>query len=151
VAYIPPETEKHSRLLFASDHTTRLRVALTSTKPGTEEPILSHSSRVDALDYDTLHEKLRSAQRALVEQEIFSTLVKEASQLATVSCEVDEDFISINVTHGLALKFEMVFTWSSLPSRLYSKPKPVILRWTTRSKICQLRSQRRHLTAHYAT
>ena len=54
------------------------------------------------------NELLRQAQREIVEQEIFSELLKEASNLPSSTARVSERFITVEVAEDIELQFEKV-------------------------------------------
>jgi mediator of RNA polymerase II transcription subunit 17, fungi type len=93
-------------ILFPHRQRTRLRVSLNTSKVG-GVPHLTHNS-LRVKDNDSLDGFLRAAQQEVVEQEIFSVLVKEASSLPTASARVSERFIVIDVAQGMELRFELV-------------------------------------------
>ncbi|KAI0375628.1 hypothetical protein BV20DRAFT_984465 [Pilatotrama ljubarskyi] len=93
-------------LEFPLRQRTRLRISLTRTSPeGTRQT--SHSLLI-APDNSSLDGALRAAQGEVVEQEIFSALIKEASSLPTASAEVSERLIVIDAAQSTELRFELV-------------------------------------------
>jgi len=56
----------------------------------------------------SVEDYVASAQREIVEQEIFSLLVQEASNLPTASTKVSERLIVIEAAQATELKFELV-------------------------------------------
>jgi len=56
----------------------------------------------------SLDTALKNSQVEIVDQEIFSLLVKEAGNLPTASAQVSERLIIINAAQGLDLTFELV-------------------------------------------
>lgn len=93
-------------LVFPHRQHTRLRVALSATDDSGE--LVSSHNMLVALDDDPLSGSLKAAQQEVVEQEIFSLLVKEASSLPTASARVSERLIVVDAAQGLELKFELV-------------------------------------------
>ena len=71
-----------------------------------------HTVRNNVTEYDDsiLHESLRGAQAEVVQQEIFSVLIREATNLPTASSRVSERLISIDAAQGVELAFELVST-----------------------------------------
>jgi mediator of RNA polymerase II transcription subunit 17 len=67
-------------------------------------------------DISSLDGALRAAQQEIVEQEIFTLLVKEAGNLPTASARVSERLIVIDAAQAVELKFELVR--SAFPSRV---------------------------------
>lgn len=59
-------------------------------------------------DETTLEGALWTAQREIVEQEIFSILVQEAGSLPTASAKVSEQLIVIDAAQDLELQIELV-------------------------------------------
>ncbi|KAF8897582.1 subunit 17 of mediator complex-domain-containing protein [Infundibulicybe gibba] len=93
------------RLIFPHRQNTRLRV-LINTADISGAQSLSHNS-IEAIDEKTLQGALQSAQREIVDTEIFSLLVREASHLPTVSARVSERLIVIDAAQGMELSFEL--------------------------------------------
>lgn len=67
----------------------------------------AHNS-IEFPEQPSLEMSLTGAQREIVDEEIFSVLIKEASSLPTSSARVAERIIIIDVDHGIELRFEMV-------------------------------------------
>lgn len=99
-------------LIFPHRQNTRLTVILTTTSPSgarsqsrntgtTRENTIGSNLSLDAL--------LTDAQREVIEEEIFSLLVKEAGNLPTASARVSERLIAIDAAQGVELKFELVW------------------------------------------
>lgn len=59
-------------------------------------------------DESTLQGSLKAAQLEVVEQEVFSMLVREASNLPTASARVSERLIAIEAAHNTDITFELV-------------------------------------------
>ena len=59
-------------------------------------------------DDRSLNVSLRAAQAEVVQQEIFSILIKEASNLSTASARVSERLIALEAAQGTELRFELV-------------------------------------------
>lgn len=68
---------------------------------------IAHNS-VQVPDIESLDGSLRDAQAEVVQQEIFSVLIKEASNLPTASVRVSERLIVIEAARGIDLRFELV-------------------------------------------
>ncbi|KAI0335458.1 hypothetical protein GY45DRAFT_799896 [Cubamyces sp. BRFM 1775] len=93
-------------LEFPLRQRTRLRVSLARTLPdGTRQTC---HSRLTRSDDTSLGGALRAAQAEVIEQEIFSSLIKEASGLPTASAEVSERLILIDAAQSTELRFELV-------------------------------------------
>lgn len=84
----------------------RLRVSVTVAK-GDEAPLVSQNTS-SQVDLTNLEGALREAQHEIVDQELFSLLVKEAGTLPTASARVSESFIIIDAAENIELKFELV-------------------------------------------
>ncbi|KAJ8481963.1 hypothetical protein ONZ51_g5679 [Trametes cubensis] len=93
-------------LEFPLRQKTRLRVSVARTLlDGTRRTCHSHLTKPDDTSLDGA---LRAAQAEVVEQEIFSSLIKEASGLPTASAEVSERLIIIDAAQSTELRFELV-------------------------------------------
>lgn len=57
---------------------------------------------------DLVNETLQSAQWEIVEQEVFSELIKEAGSLPTTEARVSERLIVIEAAQDVELRFELV-------------------------------------------
>lgn len=93
-------------LVFPHHQRTRLRVSLSTSKGG-EVQRMAHNT-IHVASNGSLDGSLRVAQQEVVEQEIFSVLVKEASNLPTASARVSERLIVIDAAQGIELRFELV-------------------------------------------
>ncbi|KAI0349426.1 hypothetical protein OH77DRAFT_1580604 [Trametes cingulata] len=98
--------ESQGPLEFPLRQRTRLRISLTRTNP--EGARRTSHSLISPTDNESLDGALRAAQGEVVEQEIFSTLIKEASSLPTASAEVSERLIVIDAAQNTELRFELV-------------------------------------------
>ncbi|KAI0832410.1 subunit 17 of mediator complex-domain-containing protein [Trametes gibbosa] len=93
-------------LEFPTRQRTRLRVSLTRTSlDGAKHT--SHSLLLDP-NNGSLDGALCAAQAEVVEQEIFTRLIKEASSLPTASSEVSERLIIIDAGQSTELRFELI-------------------------------------------
>jgi len=102
-------------VIFPHRKKNRLRVNIVIK----DETGVAHTTTNNIqFDDDTvLDGALRSAQREIVEQEIFSILVQEAGSLPTASAKVSERFIIVDAAQGLELQIELV----SLPALTVSR------------------------------
>lgn len=101
--------EGTSKLKFPVRTNTRLQVSLVSNR-ATSTNVFPPSSTDNSLEDD-----LREVQSEIVDAEIFSALVKEASTLPTSSARVSERLVAVEVTDNVELRFELVillFFWS---------------------------------------
>ncbi|KAI0638177.1 subunit 17 of mediator complex-domain-containing protein [Trametes polyzona] len=110
-------------LEFPLRQKTRLRVSLTRIGPNGIRHT-SHSLLNDS-DNGTLDGALAAAQAEVVEQEIFSVLIKEASSLPTASAEVSERLIVIDAGQTTELRFEMVDADSASTTSSKERTDPV--------------------------
>ena len=95
-----------SALVYPHRQNTRLRVTLRLTdNSGVKQ---SFHNRVVLEDESGLHGSLKAAQTEVVEEEIFSVLIREASSLPTASARVSERLIVVEAAHGTELTFELV-------------------------------------------
>lgn len=69
-------------------------------------------SRSFITDPTTPDGALQAAQREVVEQEIFSMLIREAGNLPTASARVSEQLIVIEAAQNTELRFELVSAFS---------------------------------------
>jgi mediator of RNA polymerase II transcription subunit 17 len=99
------ETSSHV-LVFPHRQRVRLQVSLTLTD--SSGLFRTASNSITSLLDVSLEDSLKIAQREMVEEELFSVLIKEASTLPTASARVAERLIVIDAAQGLELKFELV-------------------------------------------
>ena len=95
-----------SVLVHPHRQNTRLKVTLRLTDGNGA----THSfyNRIVLEDESELYGSLKAAQTEVVEEEIFSVLIREASNLPTASARVSERLIVIEAAHGTELTFELV-------------------------------------------
>lgn len=96
-------------LILPQRFNIRLRVSIGSPD-ASGNIVYSHNAlEVSPEDHAlSLDERLKDAQRAVIEQEIFSILVHEAGTFPTASARVSERLVLVDVTQGMELKFELV-------------------------------------------
>lgn len=84
---------------------------------------VKHTVKNNVKNYNdsVLEESLRGAQAEAVQQEIFSVLIREASNLPTAATHVSERLIVVDAAQGIELAFELV------SCMIISRPIPVIL------------------------
>jgi mediator of RNA polymerase II transcription subunit 17, fungi type len=99
------ETASHV-LVFPHRQRVRLQVSLILTDPN--GLLRTASNSITSLSDASLEDSLKIAQREMVEEELFSVLIKEASTLPTASARVAERLIVIDAAQGMELKFELV-------------------------------------------
>ncbi|KDR83691.1 hypothetical protein GALMADRAFT_55752 [Galerina marginata CBS 339.88] len=108
IAQMPISLGDSSReLVFPLRQTTRLRISILTTAESWAQPCSFASPRPASGPTDP-EIVLKVAQTEVVDQEIFSLLVKEAGQLPTASARVSERLIAIDAAQGLDLVFELV-------------------------------------------
>lgn len=103
------ETES-TILQFPHRRRNRLRISLTVADHA-GVTCTSHNTAY-SFGSTSLVESLSTAQKEVVDEEVFSVLIKEASTLPTASTRVSERLIVIDVAEGIDIQFEMV---NSLP------------------------------------
>jgi mediator of RNA polymerase II transcription subunit 17 len=99
------ETSSHV-LVFPHRQRVRLQVSLILTDPSGFSRTASNN--ITCLSDASLEDSLKNAQREMIEEELFSVLIKEASTLPTASAQVAERLIVIDAAQGTELKFELV-------------------------------------------
>ncbi|KAG2042791.1 subunit 17 of mediator complex-domain-containing protein [Suillus americanus] len=92
-------------LVFPHRQRVRLQVSLILTDSSGHFRTVSNS--ITSLSDASLEDSLKIAQREMVEEELFSVLIKEASTLPTASARVAERLIVIDAAQGMELKFEL--------------------------------------------
>ncbi|KAG6837433.1 hypothetical protein H0H93_009527 [Arthromyces matolae] len=102
---ITNETSTHG-LVFLHRQNTRLRVSLSVIGEDGKRTV-SENTLISAHE-ENPEGALKGAQQEVVEQEIFSLLVREAGNLPTASARVSERLIAIDAAHNTELRFEMV-------------------------------------------
>ncbi|KAF9821151.1 hypothetical protein IEO21_00759 [Rhodonia placenta] len=106
IGYIPSLGTETKSIGFPLRQHTRLQVAISTTDAnGGRRTARNQIPLVDGL---SLEGSLRAAQAEVVEQEIFATLIKEASSLPTASARVSERLIVIEAAQDVDLRFELV-------------------------------------------
>ena len=118
-----------------------LRVSLTMADSSGKRTT-SHSRRRPVPDTHDANAMLAEAQRRVVEQEIFSLLIRDAAALSYASSRVSERLIELEAAQDVVLRFELL---EDISSRWYSAKG----RSTMHVERCCLRSSamkcRRHL------
>jgi len=106
IAQLPTITNDFQKLTFPLHQNTRLRISTSLLNDSFVEKSVFTSPR--SPDSSDPRSALENAQVEIVDQEIFSLLVKEAGNLPTASAQVAERLIIINPAQGLDLTFELV-------------------------------------------
>lgn len=106
IARVPIVRNSAQDISLPFHQSTRLRISITVDYPLTTSCFFA-SPKPDgrAADPEIV---LKSAQTEVIDQEIFSLLVKEAGNLPTASARVSERLIAIDAAQGLDLIFELV-------------------------------------------
>ncbi|KAG2013602.1 hypothetical protein CC2G_010494 [Coprinopsis cinerea AmutBmut pab1-1] len=116
IAYLS-DVSDGSQLMFTRRQHMRIKVTLIHRNDdGTEHwTVNRHSVNLESED---LNESLREAQLELVDEEIFSSLIKEASSLPTALARVSERLIVIDASQGVELRFELTKDQASSEDRV---------------------------------
>ncbi|KAJ7781186.1 subunit 17 of mediator complex-domain-containing protein [Mycena metata] len=107
VGCMPTYEQPAEPLVFPYRQRTRLFISVSSVSDAGAKKVLSQNTMPQP-DDASLDGALRAAQQEIVEQEIFSLLVKEAGSLPTASARVSERLIVIDAAQGVELKFELL-------------------------------------------
>lgn len=99
-------------IVFPHRQNHSLRVCLV-VNDGNGTTRTTYSTPRDA-STDNLQSMLKTAQREMVDQEIFTFLVHEASSLPSASAKVSERLIAIDAALGTEVRFELVWITSPL-------------------------------------
>jgi len=94
-------------ILFPFHQHTRLRISV-ATAAGAASSMSIFDSLRSNFNARNLDSVLKTSQSEIIDQEIFSLLVKEAGNLPTASARVSERLIVIDAAQGLDLTFELV-------------------------------------------
>ncbi|KAF4619339.1 hypothetical protein D9613_005033 [Agrocybe pediades] len=107
VAQLPTSITSDEKLVLPFHQNTRLRISISTSTGSWSETCSFASPRVsnDSAQPETI---LKYLQTEVVDQEIFSLLVKEAGSLPTASARVSERLIVIDASQGLDLSFELM-------------------------------------------
>lgn len=108
MAYLAVHNSDHNPLTFPRHQHTRMRVSLVKLDEVGQQHIF-HDTYKEAAD-ETIHSRLTTARNEIIDQEIFSQLIKEAAVLPTASSRVSERLIAVEVSQDLELRFELVST-----------------------------------------
>lgn len=106
VGHMVPSEVSSSVLSFPNRRRVRLRVTVISDF-SSESPRVAHN-RVQTWNPGSLNVSLKAAQQEIVEEEIFSVLIAEASELPTAAVRVSERLIVIEAAQTIELRFELV-------------------------------------------
>lgn len=106
VAHMGTYDAESNTLQFPYRRHYRLRVSLVVTDNG--KTTCSSRNAPDFLSPISPNEPLAAAQKEIVDEEVFSVLIREASNLPTASTRVSERLIVIDVAERIELQFEMM-------------------------------------------
>lgn len=105
-------------LQFPHRRRHRLRVSLIAVD---SSGVICRGNNIASFANPTsLDGSLRAAQKEVLEEEVFSVLIKEASDLPTASARVSERLIIIDAAQGMELRFEMVSGYGFLIPHIWS-------------------------------
>lgn len=107
VAQLPNLGSLVQDVILPYHQNTRLRISVTTAAESWMESCYFLSPKPDGSVTDP-ENVLKMAQTEIIDQEIFSFLVKEAGNLPTASARVSERSIDIDAAQGLDLIFELV-------------------------------------------
>ncbi|KIJ56789.1 hypothetical protein M422DRAFT_22933 [Sphaerobolus stellatus SS14] len=106
VAHLGIHDSEEMPLIFPRHSSLRMRISMVTTDENGDQQIVHDTNhRPDTDDLNTL---LNFARDEVVDQEIFSQLIKEAATLPTAAVSVSERLIVIELAQGLELRFELV-------------------------------------------
>ncbi|GJJ07541.1 hypothetical protein Clacol_001743 [Clathrus columnatus] len=111
-------------LSFPRHQHIRMRVTLVK-KDDAGKQHMFHDTYRESED-ETINSRLITARNEIVDQEIFSQLIKEAATLPTASAHVSERLIAVDVAQNLELRFELHVrhTRLSLSQEQHNRSRP---------------------------
>lgn len=109
---MPTYEQPSEPLVFPHRQHMRLFISVSAVSEAGKQ--VQSQNTMPIADVSSLDGALRAAQQEIVEQEIFSLLVKEAGSLPTASARVSERLIVIEAAQAVELKFELVCLSSSI-------------------------------------
>jgi mediator of RNA polymerase II transcription subunit 17, fungi type len=95
-------------IVFPLRQRTALCINIKTKDASGVEKIACNSLQNEAEEDDPLQATLRDAQREVLEQEIFSLLIRDASVLPTSSVRVSERLLVLEATQDTEIRFELV-------------------------------------------
>jgi mediator of RNA polymerase II transcription subunit 17 len=139
VAHMSTHETEANIVVFPHRQRTRLQVSLTITDSASVS-CTSHNT-VTLPESTSLEASLAAAQREIVDEEIFSVLIREASNLPTASARVAERLIVIDADQGTELRFEMVGLELSQGHPFHQQSRRMLMKAVMRfpgaPKLCQ--------------
>lgn len=106
IGRVPTFDQKVGRLEYPLRQYARLQVSIITDLPDGGKRRRTNRPRI--FNEEILEESLRAAQAEVVQQEVFSSLIKEASNLPTALARVSERLIVIDAAQATELRFELV-------------------------------------------
>ncbi|KAF8591510.1 hypothetical protein K439DRAFT_1650745 [Ramaria rubella] len=106
MAHLAVHDFEETPLRFPRHQATRMRVSLLTTNEAGQQHT-SHDTYQPSDDSD-LNSLLRTARNEVVDQEIFTQLIREAAMLPTAAVSVSERLIVIEAAQNSELRFELV-------------------------------------------
>ncbi|KAJ7507873.1 subunit 17 of mediator complex-domain-containing protein [Mycena galericulata] len=106
VGRMPTYEQPGEPLVFPYRQHMRLFISVSAVSEAGKQ--VQSQNTMPIADATSLDGALRAAQQEIVEQEIFSLLVKEAGSLPTASARVSERLIVIEAAQAVELKFELL-------------------------------------------
>lgn len=110
LAQMAGQADKEEGLVFPLRQRTRLRITLRASDA---TGFTDSQNYIPIIAEDGVEDSLREAQQEIIEQEIFSILVKEASHLPTAGTRVSERLIVVEAAEKIELRFDLVERGSS--------------------------------------
>lgn len=104
IAHLQRLADSSGDLVFPHHQTPRLRISVAWKNQSKGQKSTYFPPKNTSQDLDDI---LRAAQREIVDQEIFSLLVKAAGRLPTASARVSERLIVIDTPSDVELTFEL--------------------------------------------
>lgn len=105
LAQMAGQADKEEGLVFPLRQRTRLRITLRASDA---TGFTDSQNYIPIIAEDGVEDSLREAQQEIIEQEIFSILVKEASHLPTAGTRVSERLIVVEAAEKIELRFDLV-------------------------------------------
>lgn len=109
-------------IVFPRRQRTILCVTVQTKDASGTERIACNTTANELGDDDPLQASLCEAQREVLEQEIFSLLIRDASILPTSSVRVAERLLVVEATQDTEIRFELVRLRVTVPPVLTDKP-----------------------------
>ncbi|KAF8529128.1 subunit 17 of mediator complex-domain-containing protein [Hysterangium stoloniferum] len=109
VAHLAVHESEKSPLVLPRHQPTRMRVSLVTSEGNGKQRVVHDSYQgPDDSNVEDLNALLRFAQNEVVDQEIFSQLIREAGTLPTAGVRLSERLIVIETAQHVEVRFELV-------------------------------------------